>query len=83
MPYWIPVLKHRQGYRGGGTALLYRNNLKVTLANSGQLESFEYSEWVVKSFASDHLKVIVIYRPPIQKTTGYPQVYFLMNSRTI
>ena len=47
MSLWLSVLKSRKGYRDGGTALFYKDSLKIISSSCGQLESFEYSEWIV------------------------------------
>ena len=36
--------KPRKNCRGGGTTLLYRDSIKTSMTNSGQKESFEFSE---------------------------------------
>ena len=44
---WLSVLKPRKGYRDVGTALSYKDSMKIISSSCGQLESFEYSEWIV------------------------------------
>ena len=39
----------RSGRRGGGTGLLFKNNLMVTKVTGGEHQSFEYLEWKVTS----------------------------------
>lgn len=68
--------KSREGRRGGGTALLYRDSLRVTMANSGQLESFEYSEWIVTPSASNNLRIFIFYRPPYSEDHRVPMSVF-------
>lgn len=53
----------RTGRRGGGTGLLFKNNIKVTKVTGGERRSFEYSEWKVIS-GSRRTYLIIIYRPP-------------------
>ena len=47
---------------GGGTALLYRDSIKTFMTNSGQKESFEFSEWVILLSSSNNIRLIIIYR---------------------
>ena len=35
--------------RGAGTGLIFRDFLHVASVNAGQKESFEFSEWTIKS----------------------------------
>ena len=51
------------GRRGGGTGLLFKNNLMVTKVTGGEHQSFEYSEWKVTS-GSRRVNLIIMYRPP-------------------
>ena len=55
--------KPRKNCRGCGTALLYRDSIKTSMTNSGQKESFEFSEWVI-SLSSSNNTGLIIYRPP-------------------
>ena len=48
----------RNDRRGGGTALLFRENLNVQKIAAKELRSFEYLELKVK------VRVVVLYRPP-------------------
>ena len=49
--------------RGGGTGLVYRDSIKVNKAASGDLGSFEFSEWLVQ-LGSEKLRLCIVYRPP-------------------
>ena len=53
----------RSGRRGGGTGLLFKNNLMVTKVTGGEHQSFEYLEWKVTS-GSRRVNLIIMYRPP-------------------
>ena len=53
----------RSGRRGGGTGLLFKNNLMVSKVTGGEHQSFEYSEWKVTS-GSRRVNLIIMYRPP-------------------
>lgn len=56
-----PRAGHR---RGGGTAFMYRESLfQVKKLHGGELNSFEFSEYSVRS-KHQNLRVIVIYRRP-------------------
>ena len=56
-----PRAGHR---RGGGTAFMYRESLfHVKKLHGGELNSFEFSEYSVRS-KHQNLRVIVIYRRP-------------------
>ena len=49
--------------RGGGTGLLFKDNMSVSKIAGGEQQSFEYSEWNVHS-GSQRISLIIIYRPP-------------------
>jgi hypothetical protein len=51
---------------GGGTAILYKANLKVTKCAGGCMESYEYSEWVINAPRMP-IRNVIIYRPPYTK----------------
>ena len=53
----------RASRSAGGTGLLFRNSLQVTMVASDELTSFEFSEWLVVS-GTYRLRVVVIYRVP-------------------
>jgi hypothetical protein len=48
---------------GGGTAILYRNNLKITPEEDGCLDSFEFSIWKIHNKAAPCV-IVILYRPP-------------------
>ena len=52
----------RTGRAGGGTALIFRDSLKVKKAHSGQKDSLEFSEWIVTS-SSHNARIAIVYRP--------------------
>ena len=54
----------RPDRRGGGTALLYRDSIKVSKCEAGVRSSFEFSEWKVTLPSFNNLRVIVVYRAP-------------------
>ncbi|CAB3996663.1 RNA-directed DNA polymerase from transposon X-element [Paramuricea clavata] len=53
----------RSGRQGGGTGLLFKNNLQAAKVDGGERQSFEYSEWKVTS-GSQRINLIIVYRPP-------------------
>ena len=58
------LLDHsRKGRTGGGTALLFNDNIDVRDTNSGEVTSFEFSECLLQ-YDSTKLRVIIIYRTP-------------------
>ncbi|KXJ06763.1 hypothetical protein AC249_AIPGENE9319 [Exaiptasia diaphana] len=67
----------REGKRGGGTALLHRDSLNISKGNYGQKESFEFSEWIVKSTGSCNVRVIILYRPQYSEDHKVPVNVFL------
>jgi hypothetical protein len=53
----------RNDRMGGGTGLLYSENIAVHEVESGALNSFEFSEYVVKH-GNNNFRICIIYRPP-------------------
>ena len=64
--------KPREHGRGGGTAILFNDSLKVSFSQSGHTESLEYSEWVVSSCAGHDLRMVIMYRQPYSENHRYP-----------
>lgn len=63
-PPGYKLLDHpRSGHTGGGTALLFRENMSASKVDAGERKSFEFSEWIVE-YGSCKLRTVVIYRPP-------------------
>lgn len=54
---------NRKDKAGGGTAIIYKNSLKVEMIKAGVNTSYEFSEWKV-SGDNWTLIVCIIYRPP-------------------
>ena len=50
--------------RGGGTALLYQENIPVEKISAAILNSFEYPQWNIRLVGSMMFKLVIIYRPP-------------------
>ena len=65
---WTPVgyklLDYpRTSRTGGGTGVLFRDNLTVKKGATAELRSFEYSDWDIKS-ETDRIHLTIIYRTP-------------------
>ena len=61
-PDGYKLLDHgRDGRRGGGTALIFRDSLSVKKVDAGAKVSFEFSEWTVQSVSHD-FRVVILYR---------------------
>ena len=54
---------------GGGTTLLFRDNINVCKLESGSRNSFEFSEYLVCT-GSSRIRLVIIYRPPY--STNHP-----------
>lgn len=52
----------RSDRRGGGTALLFRDNVNVCILKSGSRNSFEFSEHLVCT-GFLRIRLVIIYRP--------------------
>ena len=53
----------RTGRLGGGTGIMFREDISVSQNAAGEFQSFEYSEWNITS-SSHRFRLIIIYRPP-------------------
>ena len=62
---------------GGGTALLYRENINVTKIGSEERRSFEYLELLVSS-GSFRVRLVIVYRPPY--SSSHPVTLNTFNS---
>ena len=63
-PFGYQLLdRARSAYRqGGGTALLCRDSFTLKCNTSGEVSSFEFSDWTISS-SEISLRIILIYRP--------------------
>ena len=61
---------------GGGTVLLFAQNIDVKLIDSGEKDSFEFSEYVMNS-DNNKLRVCVIYRPTYSAAHPVTPQWFL------
>ena len=64
--------------RGGGTRLIYRDSFDVSKVNAGASEhdSFEFSEWIVRS-SPHNIRLVIVYRPPYSEEHRVPVDVFL------
>ena len=53
---------NRSGHKGGGTGLLFRENIDVSKIDAGEKTSFEFSEWSSNT-NSFRARLSIIYRP--------------------
>ena len=54
---------NRSGRKGGGTGLLFRENIDVSKIDAGEKTSFEFSEWSLNT-NSFRARLSITYRPP-------------------
>ncbi|CAB4017697.1 Hypothetical predicted protein [Paramuricea clavata] len=74
-PDGYKFLNHpRDGLRGGGTGLIYRD-LCAKKLDAGIKRSFEFSEWSVTT-SSHKLRIVVLYRPPYSSEHNVPMRVF-------
>ena len=63
-PQTHKFLHHNRSVRkGGGTGLLFRENIDVSKVDAGEKTSFEFSEWSLNT-NSFRARLSIIYRPP-------------------
>ena len=63
-PLKYKLLDHpRSNRRGGGTGILFRDNLSVSKSAAAELQSFEYSEWDINC-RTQRIHLNVFYRSP-------------------
>ena len=60
---------------GGGTGIMYRSNIDVTKVTAANLNSFEYSEWLIK-LLNLHLRLFIVYRVPYSESHPVPMGVF-------
>ena len=73
------VVDHpRLDRHGGGTKLIYRDPLDVSKVNAGvsDQDSFEFSEWIVRS-SPHNIRLVIVYRPPYSDEHRVPVSVFL------
>ena len=76
-PTGYNLLDHsRAGRRGGGTGIMFRDNLSVCQCTAGEFQSFEYSEWKITS-GTQRIHMIIIYRPPYSEAHPTTTCVFL------
>ena len=65
----------RDGLRGGGTGLIYRDSLCAKKLDAGIKRSFEFSEWAVTT-SGHKLRIVVLYHPPYSSEHNVPMSVF-------
>ena len=61
--YFFKNFSRQSQNRGGGTGILFRDSVNVSLVDGRENKSFEYSEWIVKVHDRS-MRHIIVYRPP-------------------
>ena len=61
--YFFKNFSRQSQNRGGGTGILFRDSINVSLVDGKENKSFEYSEWIVKVHHR-LMRHIIVYRPP-------------------
>ena len=61
--YFFKNFSRESQNRGGGTGILFRDSVNVSLVDGKENKSFEYSEWIVKVHDRS-MRQIIVYRPP-------------------
>ena len=67
----------RQSNRaGGGTGIMFKDSLTVSMAEGKEMKSFEYSEWNV-CIHKRNIKLVALYRPPYSEAHPVlPNIFF-------
>ena len=66
----------RTSRSGGGTGVMFRDNLTVKKGEAAELRSFEFSEWEIKA-ETDRIHLIIIYRTPYSEAHPVTTSVFL------
>jgi exonuclease III len=66
----------RVNQKGGGVAILYKSDLKVTKIANKSFASFEHLDVLIQCPESDGLLISLIYRPPPNKKNGFTAKQF-------
>ena len=76
-PVGYKLLDHpRTSPSGGGTGVLFRENLTVKKGDAAELRSFEFSEWEIKA-ETDRIHLIIMYRTPYSEAHPVTTSVFL------
>lgn len=83
LSYLWPVISSRISLNnrkncGGGTGILFRDSVNVSLVDGKENKSFEYSEWIVKVH-NRSMRHIIVYWPPYSSLHPYEFPQFLEN----
>ena len=77
--YFSKNFSRQSQNRGGGTGILFRDSVNVSLGDGKENKSFEYSEWIVK-VRGRSMRDITVYRPHILRCNLFLPLFSLMNS---
>ena len=78
-PTGFKFLDHaRSNITGGGTVLLLRDNMEVSKLAAGERQSFEFSEWLIKSGLQPLRLVTVLYTGHLTHTTIMSLLLYLL-----
>ena len=77
--YFFKNFSRQSQNRGGGTGILFRDSVNVSLVDGKENKSFEYSEWIVKVHDRS-MRHIIVYRPHILRYILFLPLFSLMNS---
>ena len=77
--YFFKNFSRQSQNRGGGTGILLRDSVNVSLGDGKKNKSFEYSEWIVKVHGRS-MRHITVYRPHILRCILFLPLFSLMNS---
>ena len=73
--YFFKNFSRQSQNRGGGTGILFRDSVNVSLVDGKENKSFEYSEWIVKVHDRS-MRHIIVYRPPYSSLHPVPASVF-------
>ena len=73
--YFFNNFSRQSQNRGGGTGILFRDSVNVSLVDGRENKSFEYSEWIVKVHDRS-MRHIIVYRPPYSSLHPVPASVF-------
>ena len=68
----------RTSAKGGGVAILFKDELHVTVQKTKQITSFEHIE-VTTSIGNDCVRLVCIYRPPLNSRCSVPTSQFVQD----
>ena len=69
--YFFRNFSRQSQNRGGGSGIVFRDSVNVSLVDGNENKSFEYSEWIVKVHDRS-MRHIMVYRPPYSSLHPVP-----------